>query len=118
MPPESIKCDGLLCIDSSSTHGQSLLSIEGKDRETDISTNEITRFGCFSEWLKAFDAKYPDPKDREWLFTKLYVPMPSNSVSRFQAARGKHPLGMINYNDQNAQSVVNPPPPHIVFGFF
>ena len=68
-------------------HGQSLLSIEGKDRETDISTNEITRFGCFSEWLKAFDAKYPDPKDREWLFTKLYVPMPSNSVSRSGRAR-------------------------------
>ena len=87
VPPESIKGDGLLCIDSSSTHGQSLLSIEGKDRETDLSTNEITRYGCFSEWLKAFDAKYPDPKDREWLFTKLYVPMPSNSVSRSDRAR-------------------------------
>ena len=82
VPGASIKDERLMCLDPTTTHGQTLLNIEGKDRETDICTGEITKFGCFSEWLKAFEARFPDEIDREWLLNKLIVPMPSSSLSR------------------------------------
>ena len=78
---EAIVASEMYCLDPLSPHGQILLDVEGKDRETDPSTGAIQKFGCFSEWMKAFDAQYPEDRDKEFLYEKLSVQMASASQS-------------------------------------
>ena len=87
--PDAISKDHIYVIDPNTTIGERLLEVEGKDRERDNS-GLITKYGCFCEWKKAFEAAFPLPGDRDWVFRKIRIEVQSVSSSG-RTIRAPHP---------------------------
>ena len=78
--PDAISRDHIYVIDPNTTIGERLFEVEGKDRERDNS-GLITKYGCFCEWKKAFEAAFPLPEAGDWVFSKIRIEVQSVSSS-------------------------------------